>query len=117
MTDYPTEPADVLEAAANLLESKGWGQGEFMNAIDPDDATKFCAVGAIRTVTGYSLAGRRDEDYAVYRKRYACSLQANVALGDKVGTDVVHWNDQPGRTAEEVIDALKQTAKDIRNTH
>jgi len=118
MTDYPTEPADVLEAAADLLESKGWQQGAFDNAVNPDDSTAFCALGAIRAVTGYSLAKRnyiRDGDYALYRERYRYTLQASVALGAKVGLDVPAWNDRPGRTAEEVIDVMKHVAKDLRN--
>jgi hypothetical protein len=118
MTNYPTDPADILEAAADLLESKGWKQGEFMNAIDPDDATRFCALGAIRVVTGYSMAAkeyRQAGDYATYRERHRHSMEACLALAAKVGQDVPTWNDRPGRTADQVIDVMKHAAKDLRN--
>jgi len=120
MTDYPTEPADILEAAADLLQSRGWQQRAFSDHADPRKATAFCAIGAIRTATGYSLAAVEYQNfgavlYNVYRERYVYSMQASVALAAKVGGDVPAWNDRPDRTAEEVIDVMKHAAKDLRN--
>lgn len=120
MTDYPTEVADILDAAADLLQSKGWQKGAFSNATDPREATAFCALGAIRAVTGYSMAAHEyvessGGDYAFYREKYMYAMQASVALAAKVGDNVPGWNDRPGRTAEEVIDVMKHVAKDLRN--
>jgi hypothetical protein len=126
-SDYPTDPADILEAAADLLETNGWIQGEF------EFNGKFCAVGAIRQVSGLyqsavalqelgrtNMYNRDSTDYDICT---STSSAAESALSDSLGSQAVDgglvyvpsWNDEPGRTADEVIDLMKHTAKDLRN--
>ncbi len=84
---------------------QGWYQGFYYNA----SCTAFCAVGAIREATcpGYwtSRAGEATDD---------ARLTAESALNElrmDVGCPVPHWNDEAGRTAEQVAAQMEATAK------
>jgi hypothetical protein len=124
MSDYPTDPADILEAAADLLETKGWIQGGEYKADGPCGRGKrvaYCAIGAIREVVGfYDFA----ENHGGYEVGWGASTVALVRANGVAGllcmgghgfTSVIRFNDAPGRTADEVIDLMKHTAKDLRN--
>jgi hypothetical protein len=85
----------ALLRAAELLERDGWCQG----ALVKNGA--FCAMGALHKAT--------DRD----RKAYMSSLYRLMAfLGQHHGgtRNIIDWNDQPERTADEVIDALRAAA-------
>lgn len=99
MTDTPLCVADVLERAADLIEPKGaWTQGELARDIrreptDPDepDAACWCLEGALQKVCG------RHEAYQAVRR-----VVAEPSLWG--------WNDDPNRTQEEVVAALRRAA-------
>lgn len=119
MTDsYPTDPADILEAAADLLETKGWTKGAYhrdmYNESDDDDgqhAASYCAAGAIRRVTGcYDFTRARRESFV----NRATDIEKMLAR--EVGElTLPGWNDKPERKRDEVIDLMKEVAKDLRN--
>jgi hypothetical protein len=79
----------VLLDAANILEERGWIQGGFGNA-----SRGYCMMGAIGET-------RADENW---------QLMAMIALNQKFGQPMEQWNDTPGRTKEEVIAMLRETA-------
>ena len=80
-----------LRAAADVLERDGWTQGRFY-----DRSTHArCAVGAIHYVVNHK--GVR-------------AVQAREAFADHVGEMGSSWNDAVGRTAAEVIAALRAAA-------
>jgi hypothetical protein len=82
--------AEKLRAAADLLATNGWIQG-----APSDKHDRYCMTGAINVVT---------DDADVYE-------DATEAVLDRLGTpSIIWWNDQPGRTAEQVIAALRETA-------
>lgn len=119
MTDYPTDPADILEAAAELLETHGWSKGAYARNKDGDDedddaqnAASYCAAGAIRRVSGCY-------DFSRARRRMPVLSNATEIegmLAKQVGFgNLPAWNDQPERKRHEVIDLMKHTAKDLRN--
>lgn len=95
--------SEILARAADLIEPEGaWGQDEY--AVDLDgrsvgptsaSAVCFCALGALRRAGGF------DDDMN----------SAAQALGKVVGDLVCDWNDAPGRTQVEVVEALRQAAK------
>jgi hypothetical protein len=115
MTHYPTDPADILEAAADLLESTGWTKGAYHRNMynDSDDgdaqnAVSYCAAGAIRRAAGWY------DHHSVPMARGTMDIEAMLA--EKVGVICLpSWNDKPERKVHEVIDLLKETAKDLRN--
>lgn len=80
---------EVLEATAALLEEKGWCQGKFY-----DDTGAKCLTGALPT-----------KHTGAYR-----AFQKHVGTTDYLS----YWNDEPGRTAIEVISELRACAKALK---
>jgi hypothetical protein len=78
----------VLLNAASLLEEDGWCQRRTFAS------GQRCAVGAIMA-TG---------------ARYEILCKAESTFQHVVGGPITAWNDQPGRTREEVCAALRQAA-------
>jgi hypothetical protein len=89
-----TDVQETLKAAAEYISEHGWTQG-MMREKDGS----VCAAGALLAVSGYESAGR--EAFTGYL--YHTGGWVNVA----------DWNDQPDRTAEEVILTLKRAAEEL----
>ena len=106
--------AKTLEAAADTLQARGFHQGMF-TANEYDENAPVCAWGAINAALGYDPAGMWERapgsgaDHAP-----ALSVAAMTALNCHLGTSAIHWNDEPGRTADEVVAALRGAAADAR---
>ena len=106
-----TAVADVLNAAADLLDKPGaWAQGSLALgssgeslSVDSSEAVCFCIVGAIRRVSGFN---RRPEKTVPLRQAVARSLGLP---GYKA--PLVAWNDAPERTQAEVVQALRDAAR------
>lgn len=108
--------ADVLNYAANLVaEPGGWMQGGFANnakglGVDAADAeaTCFCAVGAVIAARARLEAHNLDTttDLVFYARRVA---QPGVA--DHLLDPLSEWNDNPGRTQDEVVALLRKAAE------
>ena len=105
----PQTVADVLDAAADLLEKpKGWTQktsardfkGREVPASSPS-ATCFCVMGAIARVVGDNSSVRQSEARDRLRP-----LLPTFYISD--------WNDAPGRTQSEVVAALRAAATSAR---
>ena len=104
-------PADVLLAAAELLEKPGaWTQGAasrdaFGNSDDDNeilpDAVCWCAWGAILRVSGCTKIGTG------YSRK---AEPAYDRLKEFIGVDVPIWNDHPSRTQSEVVETLRKAA-------
>jgi hypothetical protein len=85
--------AEKLRAAADLLSTDGWIQG-----APSDEHDRYCMVGAVNVVT---------EDADVY----VDAIEAVEAVLDHLGAlSIADWNDEPERTAEQVIAVLRETA-------
>ncbi|AFU87823.1 hypothetical protein CcrKarma_gp306 [Caulobacter virus Karma] len=103
---------DILRHAAELLETRGWGQGA--TVVDTADAG-----GALCANIALGLASVRIDP-----KDYAAYTGAQVALLKHLGIDlgpallqkttksslIIEWNDAPERAAREVTDALRGAA-------
>jgi hypothetical protein len=88
--------ADVLDDAADLLERNGWAPGIGDGG--------HCALGALYHVAGPS-----------HRRENQLAVDALVAaLGLERGYAVAVWNDDPGRTKQQVLDAFRAAAKQER---
>lgn len=127
MKTYPTDPADILEGAVELLESENvtWIQGGYhrRNPYVSNGSYEhgYCAVGALRQVAGIGDL----HTYHGLRKKQAMQLE-NVRAAELALVAVAipeywasfhieSWNDMAGRTEEEVIDSMKLAAKELRN--
>lgn len=86
---------DVLLAAADRIEIRGHCQGA--SEIDG----RCCVIGALDRTTS---------DPALYNKATAMLCRYIGAPADHWFARIVTWNDAPGRTAAEVISALRGAA-------
>lgn len=105
--------ADILEKAADLIESVGHCKDVYCKLDDDDKVIAYCAVGAIRKAAGVpeEELSRREFKYT----SYTSATNATNKLQDAVAGFVPDWNDHSDRTAEEVVEKMKQVAKDLRN--
>lgn len=93
------EPDPVFLAAARLLR-EGWSQGQMRR--EPNRLlrllgarTRYCLWGALNAVIPPGASGR----YSTFR------LCEALGLDDPMG-----WNDEPGRTQEEVVERVERAA-------
>lgn len=117
------QAAELLEAAADGFESGEyqWIQGTYSRAVKVNDAYElgYCSIGLLQYLgirLGQGIGQGIGQGYP----------RATIALGEHVlaisGVDhpapqlfVPAWNDRAGRTKDEVIDAFKHAAKNLRN--
>ncbi|SBT69197.1 hypothetical protein GA0070622_6316 [Micromonospora sediminicola] len=130
-TGVQVTPADLLRMAALYLRRHGWHQGTYYAPTD-SLTPPACAVGAI----GMACAGYRAEHF------YGLDPDTQVTFRQTVGVLTVYlddhapvfhidedgylldehtspysWNDDPGRTAEQVITALESAADEWDRLH
>ncbi|MGY0004120.1 DUF6197 family protein [Micromonospora sp. I033] len=133
-TTEQVTPADLLRMAALYLRRHGWHQGTYYNALFPADflTPPACAAGAI----GIACAGRKVEhfsqldggtlaDYLATLAAFVDYLDAfhPLFLVDEDGFVIdehispYSWNDDPTRTADQVIAALESAADECDRLH
>lgn len=111
----------VLQQAAHTIEEYGWHQGDY-----GDDATGFCALGAInKVVYGVGDADVRcatgsrlnwtEEQWDEYRDAIEpynlLSNEAESRLHDVIDSyDVPGWNDFPDQSKDNVVQAFREAA-------
>lgn len=115
--------AEILEKAADDIATNGLAQHLLQN-----DVGQHCAIGAIGCALGYELRPRAGfidndawEDPNI--EDAAAALSTNLLPPDHLtywpGSTawnlVVAWNNHPDRTADEVVEAMRLAAKDLRN--
>lgn len=102
------QTAADCRAAADVIERNGLHKGSYYKVDDPTPPEKspVCSAGAINVaVHGYPWAPtyNSEADCRSMAAFYAVSTHVNAA-------SVALWNDEPFRTAEEVIAALRGAA-------
>lgn len=103
-------PSEILLKAADLIEQKGWtrygyARDEDGNDVNPTSrhAVCFCAIGAIRASANDRGLGSLSRTAVRFAED---ALDCN-SLDD--------WNDEFGRTKEEVVEALRRAAQSTDN--
>ncbi|GAA2714031.1 hypothetical protein ACFY2R_12950 [Micromonospora olivasterospora] len=124
--------ADLFRMAALYLRRHGWHQGTYYANTTDTPTPQACAVGAI----GMACAGRRADHFygldfdtqVVFRQTVGvftaylddhepiCAIDEDGFLIDE-HTSPFSWNDDPGRTAEQVITALENAADEWDRLH
>ncbi|WFE46360.1 hypothetical protein [Verrucosispora sp. WMMD1129] len=131
-TAVQVTPADLLRMAALYLRRHGWHQGTYYHLTTDTPTPPACAAGAI----GIATAGHRVEHFSQLAPDalgdYLAALAAFVDyldtteplfLVDDDGfvidehTSPYSWNDDPARTAEQVITALETAADEWDRLH
>lgn len=85
--------SEVLERAHEVIETDGWIQ----NKLHTNEG--YCAIGALIATNNISGTGKALQYLTDATHEY----------------DIVHWNNNPVRTKEEVLDAFMAAAKLARN--
>jgi hypothetical protein len=97
-----TSVAEILRAAADQIETYGWEQGRYFGpqSNDPQKCSA-CASGAIAAQAG-----------AINHLASQVALAIIRQIRGKSGPEwnLPEWNDDPARTAEEVIATLRVAA-------
>ncbi|MGW0837092.1 DUF6197 family protein [Streptomyces prunicolor] len=108
------EFADILDKAADHIDTVGWFQGSLYNDFtDPDKplaACQVCALGAINM----ALHGTPQFPLRGHEIRYEAHEVAEL-LKSRIGDDeLAEWNDAEGRTQAEVTALMRETAAELR---
>ena len=107
-------PADLLERAADGFESGryGWTKG-VAYARRTDGFESYCATGAL-----YHEAGLQQVSLIGTTEYETCGTtyrEADKALEQVVENIVTRWNDYAASGVAEVIENMKEAAKNLRN--
>ena len=104
MTGDIVTPADLLDAGADLIAVNGWWDGTAFHGHDDPGACVVTSLGRAAPL-GTGLVFRAEDAFATY-------------VGLLGGFDsITEWNDTPGRTAGEVMDAMRSAAKAWREVN
>lgn len=98
---------EIRLKAADIIEKNGWCQGAYREVHHNDDGTLtrlYCLVGACLEASGYYAAAATGRAAAAVSAAHAGAAAA--ATADVTTAEM--WNDTPGRTAQEVINALRK---------
>jgi len=94
-------PGDLARAAARTLEERGFQQGEFGFCDGP-----VCILGALTMAFG----GRFPRDVPCGDRCEWDEVRSGLEHVMKV-KNIVDWNDKPGRTLADCVEALERAAK------
>lgn len=108
--DEKRELADVYEKAAEYLEEYGWSQGKDQFITYGEEGGPRCIMGAIQSAGGY---GQLRELAAEF---FAEVLELDYPINEYASPAVrpIRWNDEPGRTKDEVVNTLLGLANKLR---
>ena len=109
--------SDTLNTAAYLIQIRGWGQGPSTWG-DAEAQSRLCIEGAITAAAGVPmLTIQLSEDDAPSMTPSRTALEACPAyravhdyLQHREFSPLYIWNDQAGRTQEQVIEVLRAAA-------
>jgi hypothetical protein len=111
--------SEVLDSAANIILRDGWNQDSYFKlGGDEDESNKSgpcCQAGAIsRAAFGYAWVNHGGVSYKFElheARRKADYYMARYLLHTRGESSPICWNDDPERTAEEVVAALRGAAE------
>lgn len=120
--DRPS-PAEILRGAACYLRRHGWTQHTYFSGPTDNPTPPACLLGALAMAT----FGHRFPDNPYDQPEWIDYKRAEQALIDYLALnsspddewpepELGEWNDQPARTADQVITALEQAAAWVDHT-
>lgn len=120
------EAAELLEKTADGFESGRYGWVKRVARDGSGELDRFCSIGALYYEAGlYDCNGiESPEERGAKRKLYMKSEQALAAAVEVPWTSsseisstsgIPHWNDGVAKSVDEVIEAMKEAAKSLRN--
>ena len=118
-----SEAADVCDRAADVILANGWHQGALWPGRWPKPTewtpgTPVCLVGSLRVAVGAVNGVSTVSDWGNLPRALGAYDAVKAKLRETepgpLTWDPAAWNDHPERTADEVIETLRQTAKTLR---
>jgi hypothetical protein len=100
------DQAIVLLKAANLIREHGLAKH-----TRQDDQGRFCTYGAVATAADGSIHG--ESKLMISTMRYLRSYMADIGIERDDG-DIARWNNEPKRTAKQVIAVLEGAANAVQ---
>lgn len=107
--------ADILEGAADVLDANEWIKNWYQ---EDEDGRAYCAVSSIRSARrrlAYHPGLENDASAALSRFLRVNDIFPNYPFIPNSAAVVMRWNDRMASTQEEVVEVMRQCAKDIRN--
>lgn len=105
--------ADILDKAADLIDTRGWNQGHYVNesgGLDLDGALHAAVGMDPQRGTGmHRWPGWTQERELASNRTYAW-----LKRWFNRSETPIWWNDQAGRTKEEVVSTLRAAAQTAR---
>jgi hypothetical protein len=135
LDDDPTmTPAALLRGAALYLQRHGWTQGQFFELLADTDgplppactsgAINICVIGRPALAADVSDTDPDESAAAITAMRvFAAYLDPDYTFHDLTclgpsAIDVIgDWNDDKGRTLDDVVQALNEAANDWETAH
>jgi hypothetical protein len=112
-----TLPSEILTRAAVILTERGWTQGDWSNPTGTDQPCSVCILAALNLAAGRDADDRINGLVADAADAVAAILGLDHLVADAIDlhdtfVDVLGagWNDDHGRTANEVIRVLRAAA-------
>ena len=102
--------AEILNRAADIIETTGLAKGDYLNT----ETGCHCTVGALAHVINPADLFDTFMDSGTLGTLYGALSYLDDVLGlpgDVTEGRITDWNDAPGRTQAEVVDALRVAAK------
>lgn len=96
----------ILRAAADDIVRLGWCQFTYR-----DESGCLCGMGAVITACGVDPYGQGGRSYP-YGSNARLVDACRGYLTEWLGGPFASWNDEPGRTQDQVVAALRQAADD-----
>ena len=96
--------SEILDRAADLIEERGWTQGWYCGPTG-----ELCAAGAMFVAIGLRPAGWTAPEHPAHRRAMVAFERHLMDTFDYFGAH--NWNDEPGRTQAEVVNALRAAAR------
>lgn len=115
------DAAEILNKAAEVIETRGWHQGGYMPYGDDTSTCPVCVLAAINIAAGH----HPETDFEIGHPTGDPARQAAEEFADHLGigeqlqyysvTEVIgeQWNDHDASSAEQVIAELRATAAEI----
>lgn len=106
--------ADLLEEAADLIDSVGHCKNLMWTTSPEGEVTGYCLLGALQYALQTTYLGWEEQVNIIYKGLRALKLEkwGNPYRDD---SDLIEWNNADGTTGWEVSELMKQTAKGLRN--
>jgi hypothetical protein len=99
-------PASLLNRAADILDERGWFQGNYMS---PDGCV--CALGSLHLAANELVGAPNRATFATGPEFEAALDRIYGALQSDSMDSIADWNDSEGRTKDEVQAMLRRAAE------